>query len=317
VEQSWVGKKIMVTGASGFFGSALRRRLVKEGAEVHGISRTHRSSKKGNLHWWHGDIADIGTARHLVRAIKPDVIFHLSGFASATPDINAVLPTFHSLVTSTVNMLLAASEVGCTRFVSAGSSLEPLPESLTPSSPYAAAKGASSAYGRMFHKLYGLPIVTLRIFMTYGAGQSHNKLIPYVVRSLLQDEAPKLASGKQQIDWVYIDDVVNGLVAAALTPGVEGTTIDLGSGKVVAIKSLVEQVAEIIGSKAKPLFGVLPDRPLESVRKANVERSNALLGWQPTVSLDEGLRRTVHWHRDQLKAMLAASFVMASLVESA
>lgn len=301
MEQAWVGQKIIVTGASGFLGSALRRRLVEAGAEVHGVSRFPRTSRTGRVCWWNGDLTDIAFARRLVSEARPDVVFHLSGMASATQDISAVLPTFHSFVTSTVNMLMAAYETGCARFVSAGSFIEPALENLIPSSPYAAAKSASSAYGRMFHKLYGLPVVTLRIFMAYGAGQNTNKLIPYIVRSLLQDQAPKIESGNQQIDWVHVDDVTEGLMAAAKVPGIEGKTIDLGSGTLTRVKSVVEQAASIIGSRVEPVFGALPDRPLDIVRKANVERSTELMGWRPAISLQEGLRRTVAWHREQLK----------------
>lgn len=291
----------MVTGASGFLGSALRRRLVEAGAEVHGVSRFPRTSRTGHVQWWNGDLTDIAFARRLVSEARPHVVFHLSGMASATPEVSAVLPTFHSLVTSMVNMLVAAYETGCTRFVSAGSFTEPTPEKVIPSSPYAAAKSASSTYGRMFQKLYGLPVVTLRIFMTYGPGQNNNKLIPYIVRSLLQDQAPKLESGNQQIDWVHVDDVTEGLLAAAKVPGIEGKTIDLGSGTLTPVKNVVEQAASFIGSRAEPVFGALPDRPLEIVRKANVERSEELLGWRPAISLEEGLRRTVAWHREQFK----------------
>jgi UDP-glucose 4-epimerase len=200
----------------------------------------------------------------------------------------------------------------------AGSCDESTPDGETPSSPYVAAKTASTAYGNMFHKLYGVPVVTLRVFMAYGPGQNEKKLIPYVVRSLLNGKPPKLASGKQQIDWVHIDDVVAGFMAAAKAPGLEGKTIDLGSGTLTTIQEVVEQAALIIGSKAEPMFGARPDRPLlPTPRSAKLEESAALLGWRPTVSLQEGLRRTVHWHRNQINSVFAAALALISLVESA
>ena len=98
------------------------------------------------------------------------------------------------------------------------------------SSPYAAAKWAAAGYGRMFHSLYDTPVVILRPFMTYGPGQASTKLIPAVTLALLRASGPRLSSGRHRSDWVYISDVIEGFVAAATVPGIEGKTIDLGSG---------------------------------------------------------------------------------------
>jgi UDP-glucose 4-epimerase len=291
-------KKVMVTGASGFLGTSLCPRLGKAGAEVHGVSRCSRNDSTGYIRWWQGELTDSAVARRLFSKIKPDIVFHFSGMATGRPDAKLVLPTFHSLLTSTVNLLTAAYEVGCERFVLAGSCTESPSDDAPPSSPYAAAKSASSMYARMFHSLYGVPVVIARIFVTYGAGQSRDKLIPYVVGSFLQGRPPKLASGKERLDWIYIDDVVEGLVAASSAPGLEGRTVDLGSGTLVATEKVVEQTARVIGTKTEPLFGALPDRPLKCCGSANIEQTKAVLGWSPAVSLDEGLRRTVSWYRN-------------------
>jgi nucleoside-diphosphate-sugar epimerase len=300
-QQVWACKKVMITGASGFLGTRLSRRLSRASAAIHGVSRLPRDNTT-SIHWWQGDLTDADATRRLVSDISPDIIFHFSGLATGVPDVKLVLPTFHSLVTSTVNLLTAVHEVGCGRLVLAASPNEPSSDNETPTSPYAAAKSASTAYGRMFHRLCGLPVVTARIFMTYGVGQRSDKLIPYIVRSFLQGCAPKLASGKERFDWIYIDDVVEGLVAASSIPALEGEMVDLGSGRLTATKELVERVTKVIGADISPLFGALPDRPLQCCRSANTEQTKALLGWSPVVSLDEGLRRTVNWCRDEFYA---------------
>ena len=179
----------MVTGASGFLGSHLCRGLRQAGAEIHVTSRRgHNEIDTDN--WWQGDMTDITTVRHIVQKIKPEVIFHLSGLVTAASSLDLVLPTLHSLLVSTVNLLTVASEVGCGRVVLAASLTEPIPDNTeaTPTSPYAAAKWAGSAYGRMFCQLYGLPVAIVRPFMTYGPGQDSRKLIPYVTLSLLREE---------------------------------------------------------------------------------------------------------------------------------
>jgi UDP-glucose 4-epimerase len=299
-QHAWAREKVMITGASGFLGTSLCRRLSRAGAEIHGVSRFPRDNAS-SIHWWQGDLTDAEATRRLVSEISPDIIFHLSGLVTGVPDVKLVLPTFHSLLTSTVNLLTAVHEVGCERFVLAGSCNEPRCEKETPTSPYAAAKSASTAYGRMFHSLYGLPVVTARIFVTYGVGQSSDRLIPYIVQSFLRGRAPRLGSGKERFDWIYIDDVVEGLVAASSVPALEGETVDLGSGRLVATEKLVEQAAKVIGAETRPLFGALPDRPLQCTGSANIEQTKAMLGWSPVVSLDEGLWRTVSWYRDQFE----------------
>ena len=245
-------------------------------------------------------MAKANAARNLIHSLKPDVIFHLAGLTSASPGLEMVLPTMQSLLVSTVNVLTAASESGCRRLVLAASMREPSPSDgeTVPSSPYAAAKFACSAYGRMFSKIYGLPVVLIRPFMTYGPKQSVSKLVPYVTLSLLRGESPKLGSGQSQADWIYIDDVIDGLLAAAVTPGVEGSSIDLGSGSLVSIRSVVERIVSLVGARIEPSFGSLPDRPMEEARVADVDGAFTLLGWKAVTPLEEGLKRTVKWYTE-------------------
>ena len=129
--------------------------------------------------WHEADLEDLAVTRSLFTLLKPEVVYHLAGAVGANPDLGLVVPTFHSLLTSTVNVLVAASEAGCRRIVLTGSLTEPagIDGAATPHSPYAAAKWAASGYGRMFHELYGAPVVILRLFMTYGPGQAPSKLI--------------------------------------------------------------------------------------------------------------------------------------------
>lgn len=296
-------QKILITGASGFLGTHLCRRLSKSGAEVHAVSRTQRSSNEECLQWWQGDLGDIGTVRNLLAAIKPDLIFHLSSHGKGAPSLDLVLPTLHSDLITTVNLLTAAAELGLSRIVLTGSLEEPETDNteVSPSSPYAAAKWAGTAYARMFHQLYRLPVVIVRPFMTYGPGQPPYKLIPYVILSLLQGQAPKLTSGNRRIDWIYVDDVVDGFLAAARVPNVEGCTMDLGSGTLVPIREVVNYLVNLMHDRAEPVFGTLPERPVDHVRMAKTANTYVKLGWKPSTSLGKGLRETVDWYKTHLK----------------
>jgi UDP-glucose 4-epimerase len=300
------GLKVLVTGASGFIGSRLNSVLANSEAEVHAVSRTPKIAQVDGSRWWYGDLTDIETVRTVLSSAKPDVIFHLAGRAAGARELKLVLPTFHGNVITTINLLTVATEIGCQRIVLPASLEEPESTCATtiPSSPYAASKWASSAYARMFHALYRVPVVMARIFLAYGPGpESQNKLIPHVIRSLLQGYAPKLSSGQRLVDWIYIDDVVDGLLASALAPNVEGCTIDVGSGALVSIRELVEKIAQLVDTGVAPLFGALPDRPEEQIRIANTTYAREKLSWNAKTSLHEGLKYTVEWYRRQLNEL--------------
>jgi nucleoside-diphosphate-sugar epimerase len=293
------GERVLVTGAAGFLGTALCRALVDRGAEVHAVSRRAEPGARGGVVWWRRDLTDQAASKALLTELRPTVVFHLAGLAAGARRLDLVAPTLAANLVTTVHLLGAAVEAGCGRIVLAGSLEEPdaAEPAAVPSSPYAASKWAASAYGRMFHALFDAPVVIARIFMAYGPGpQDERKLLPYVVRALLRGEAPRLTAGDRLVDWVYVDDVAEGLVRLGWAGGIDGETIDLGTGEPVTIRRFVERLAELSGSPARPQFGALPDRPLEQVRAAAADRTLARIGWRATTPLDEGLRRTLDWY---------------------
>ena len=292
---------ILVTGASGFLGSHLCDRLIRIGAEVHAVSRSSRLSQIYSLRWIEGDFANVDIARRVITQTKPDVIFHLAGLATAQPDATLVLPTLQSHLISSINVLLVALEQGCRRVILTGSLTEPSPAASDPlpASPYAAAKWSASIYAKMFFTLYQAPVVIVRPFMTYGPKQDCRKLIPHVILSLLRNISPELSSGEWRADPIYVDDIIDGFLAAAVAPGVEGFSFDLGTGVVVTARAIVEEIVKLIGTEVSPAFGALPDRPFEPVRTADIRESTARLKWQSTTSLREGLMRTIEWYRSR------------------
>jgi nucleoside-diphosphate-sugar epimerase len=294
------GKTALVTGASGFIGAATARALRDAGAIVHGVSRRAQPENRDCTRWWQADLSDIAEVRALVAEVEPDVVFHLAALVSGARGLDRVLPMLHANLLAAVNLLVVTTERPIERFVLAGSLEEPQPGSRwsVPASPYAAAKLAAGAYARMCHALYGTPAVCLRLFMVYGPAQPDlRKLVPYVTLSLLRGEAPALSSGTRPVDWVYVDDVVQALLAAAVTDAAVGRTLDVGSGQLVTVREVVERIARLVESDASPHFGAVPERPLEQVRTANVAKTAACLRWRARTSLEEGLARTVDWYR--------------------
>jgi UDP-glucose 4-epimerase len=297
------GKSVLVSGGSGFIGTHLCRRLIASGARLHVVSRERRKSESEHLQWWQADFKDIIAVRQIFKDVRPHLVFHLASQVVGARQLGAVLPTFCDNLAGTVHLLTAAAETGCQRVVLAGSSEEPqiFDNTTFPCSPYAASKWASSIYGRMFQQLFQLPVVMPRIFMTYGPDQKDlEKLVPFVTLNLLRGKAPKLSSGQRQADWIYVDDVVEGLLRAAITPGIEGCSFDLGSGSLVSVREIVERIAEIVGASIEPTFGALPDRPFEQERSADTSFLSDRLGFYPRASLNHGLETTVAWYRRQL-----------------
>ncbi len=289
---------ILVSGATGFIGSCLCRRLVADGHEVHGISRHVHPSRQG-MQWWRGDLSDARAVSQIMKGTRPQIVFHLASRVTGARDVGEVASTFQANLASSVNILTSALETGCQRVVLAGSSEEPVQnDGAAPCSPYAAAKWSATSYARMFGALFHVPVVVPRIFMTYGPGQRDvQKVVPYTILSMLRGEQPKLSSGRRQVDWVYVDDVVEGLVRAAFCGDAKEITFDLGSGTLVSVRTIVEYIAEIIGNGIKPEFGAIPDRPLEPERIADTRFLEETFRWKPSTPWREGLRKTVEWYK--------------------
>lgn len=295
-----IGGRVLVSGASGFLGRRLCAHLQRDGAEIHAVSRSRHGEGEDGLRWWRLAMDDAEAVDRLVQDTKPEQIFHLSGLSNGAPGLDLVQSTFQSQLASTVNVLTAAARSGCRRVILIGSLEEPTAaaEDGVPASPYGAAKWGAAMYARMFHRLYQTPVVIARVYMAYGPGQAEGKIVPYTIRSLLQGQAPQLSSGRRCLDWIYVDDAVEGLVQAAAADGVDGTTLEFGSGIAVSIKDVVDEIVAIVEPRVRPVFGAVSDRPTEAVRVADTRKTAQVLGWHARTALAEGLRRTVEWYAE-------------------
>jgi nucleoside-diphosphate-sugar epimerase len=299
---SLTGRTVLVTGANGFLGRPLAEQLTRNRANVHAISRTVPKRHNEKQHWWPGDLTDAVWLQQVMSRIQPDLLFHLASASKGGQDLELVLPTFDVDLRATVNMLVAATQCGAPHVFLVGSLEEPASYGPLefPASPYAAAKMAAAVYGRMFHHVYQLPVTVLRVFMAYGPGQKSYKVIPYTIRSLLNDTSPELGSATRLLDWVYVDDVITAFLAAAATPESAGLTIELGSGELTSIRDMVQQIHRLIPGAPPLRIGALQNRQKELVRgPADTRLAQDTLGWRATTSIAEGLARTVEWYRNQ------------------
>lgn len=295
---SFDGVRILVTGASGFIGRKLCERLVSQGAIVTALAKEGEIEMIDPANWCRVDITDYEAVLACLQKHRPEIIFHAAAMVSGCRTLEIIDEMTAVNLVGSINILRAAVEIGSPRVVMCGS-MEEAPEGgghEAPNSPYAASKHAARLYAGMFHEQFDLDVTMTRIFMVYGPGQQdQRRLIPYVITSLLQGRDPQLGSGKRLVDWVYIDDVVGGLIAVAGAHGTAGRTFDIGTGTLTSIEDVVNHLGNAIDSEATPTFGARDDRGSETQYAADWQKLAAETGWRPQTPLTEGLKHTIEW----------------------
>lgn len=306
--------KVLVTGATGFVGSCLTRRLVEMGYDVHIFTRSKSNKwriadllRKVTDH--QVDLRDAGSVEKAVAQIGPTIIYHLAtygGFSSQKEPLVII----ESNLMGTVNLLSACEKIGFDCFINTGSSSEyglksnPMSENdiLEPVGDYGVSKAAATLYCRSSALEKDLPIITFRLFSPYGPWDDSKRLIPYVVKSLLRGESPKLSTPKSVRDFIYIDDVLDIFLKVINLPVSGGDIFNIGSGAQVSIGEVVSMITKIIESGVEPIWGkVNSQRPEPGSWAADIRKVKTELGWFPSKSLWTGLNKTVKWFRENLE----------------
>jgi nucleoside-diphosphate-sugar epimerase len=310
------GKRVLVTGASGFIGSHLTRRLVSEGATVHGLTSTVSSvyparllDIRDSITLHEASLDDRGAMELLADDIKPEYVFHLGAYTHVGKSWNRVDECIQVNIQGTVNLLMAVERVGFTRFLNTGTSeiygdIEvPFREDATvhPISPYSVSKHAAEEYCRLFADARDLPLVRVRPFNAYGPMQSPDRVIPEIISRAVQGQPLKMTQGTQTREFNYVEDLADGFVALATAPGIDGDLFNLGCGREVSMRDIAVTILKLMGDPITPEFGAIPERPIEIYRMhADVTKTAERVGWRSKISLEEGLERTIAWYRDAL-----------------
>jgi len=307
----------VVTGGAGFIGSHIAERLLKDGQTVRIIDNlltgnpdnlTYLKSLEGDLTIVEGSITDLDTLQILCKGA--DYIFHQAALPSVPRSIANPLETHEHCVTGTLNVLIAARDNDVQRVVYAASSSaygdqegDYKIETMTPApiSPYGVAKLAGEYYLQAFYHAYGLETVALRYFNVFGARQDPNSayaaVIPKFINMMLKGERPTIhGDGTQSRDFTYIDNVVHGNLLATTAKDAPGETINLATGGQIVLNDLVEQLNTILGTDLDPIHGEERTGDIKHSR-AGVDKAGELLGFEPVVEFEDGLRRTADWYR--------------------
>ena len=306
------GKRVLVTGGSGFIASHLTRRLVDLGAEV--SITTKYNSVVDNVRvadLWsrinviEADLRNLDSMRQ-VTGLKPHVIYHFAAYNHVGDSFLHVNEVMDSNAKGTSNLLdtygdyerfiyISTSEVyGYQERVPFEESMNPLPIS-----PYAIAKYGGELYARMHMEQIKKPIVVLRPFNAFGPYQSPRAVISEIIETCLQGKPMRSTEGKQTRDFNFVGNLVDGFILAAEKDAAIGKVINVGSGREISIRDLILTIHELTGSSSELQFGALPTRPTEIWRMvAANQRAGDHLGWQPQISFEDGLRQTIEWYRE-------------------
>jgi nucleoside-diphosphate-sugar epimerase len=306
--------KYLVTGGAGFIGSHIAETLVRRGESVRVLDNL-LTGKIENLDGFHdkvefieGDIRDLETCRRAVEGV--DYVLHQAALPSVPRSVEDPLLTNAINVTGTLNMLVAARDARVRKFVQASSSSvygdDPAPVKVEGTegnllSPYAISKHVNERYARVFHHLYGFPAVSLRYFNVFGPRQDpfsqYAAVIPLFITQVLKGESPVIfGDGEQSRDFTYVENVVEGNILAARSAGGGGEAINLACGERLTVNILLDTINQVLGTKVKAVHA--DPRPGDILHStADYSKARRLIGFRPSVSFLEGLRKTIEWYK--------------------
>jgi len=303
----------LVTGGAGFIGSHLTEELVRRGQRVRVVDSLITGKRQNLAHipgveFIEGDLADLAVAKRAVEGI--DFVLHQAAIPSVPRSVQDPITSNTANIDASLNVLVAARDARVKRVVYAGSSsaygdaptlpkVETMPTA--PLSPYALQKLVAEQYCQMFTRLYGLETVTIRYFNVFGPRQDpsspYSGVISLFISALCEGRQPTIyGDGGHTRDFTYVANVVDGVLRACEAKGASGEVINVATGGRISLNQLFRTIRDLVGARVDPIYA--DPRPGD-VRdsQADIEKARRLLGFEPKVGFDEGLKKTVEWYR--------------------
>lgn len=299
----------MVTGANGFIGRYLTAQLADQGADMSIITR-QSIGLSFNVHQYIGDIRDEMFINNCLEDSSPEYIFHLAAAKARLSDSQSFYQAIDNNLLGSLNLLNAAKKLTTLQaIVTAGTAEEygqnevPFIEDTreSPVSAYSFSKTCVTHLCETFYAIHKLPCIVIRPALAYGPGQDSDMFLPALINSLIKGQQFPMTLGHQTRDYIYISDLVNAFILAALNGDTRGQIYNIGSGKPVRLTELALLVEKMLGKDSLVQLGKLNYRPAEIMNYV-VDSSKAKehLGWIPKVDLEEGLKRTIAFYQGEL-----------------
>ena len=318
---NWNKKSVLVTGAGGFIGSHLTERMVELGANVKAFVRYNSRNdwgllellpkeKLGKIEVIMGDLKDADAIRHAAKGV--DIIFHLGSLIAIPYSYLHPRETIETNIFGALNILTAAKENSIEKLIHTSTSevygtaqYVPIDENhpLQGQSPYSASKIGADKIAESFYRSFDVPIAIIRPFNTYGPRQSARAVIPTTITQALTSEKIFLGSLHPTRDYTYVGDVVEAFVKVAESPKSVGEVINIGSNFEISIGDLANKIISLAGKNAEIVTDTSRVRPQDSeVERLWCDNTKAkrLLGWEPKISLGDGLEKTIDWISDNI-----------------
>jgi nucleoside-diphosphate-sugar epimerase len=309
----------LVTGGAGFIGSHLTEELVRRGERVRVVDSLITGNRANLAHiqgvdFLEGDLADLEVAKRAVKGI--DYVLHQAAIPSVPRSVEDPITSNRANIDSTLNVLVAARDAGVKRVVYAGSSSAygntptlPKREDMPPNplSPYALQKLVGEQYMQMFTALYRLETVTIRYFNVFGPRQDpsspYSGVISVFARALLENTAPTIyGDGEQTRDFTYIANVVDGVLRAVTAPDASGAVINVATGTSISLNRLFQVMRKLTESSVDVQYAASRSGDVKD-SLADITKARTLLGYAPSTSFEEGLKRTVDWYRSTYRSI--------------
>lgn len=310
-----IDKKVLVTGGAGFIGANFVYRFLELGYDVSITERKEADLWRlknvlKHIKVYSPNLLDYEKVEQCIKKVSPDIVIHFATYGAYQRTQQDISLTIDTNLKGTINLINACQKVGVEAFINTGTNSEygikqkPMKESdmLEADNLYGITKAAATLYCQMTARKFDFPVVTVRPFAVYGYFEEKQRLIPTIITSCLKNSTLELSSQKSVRDFIFIEDLMDGYLAAIKNiKKIKGEIFNLGGGRQYTIKEVVETVKKITQSGTQPKYGTVKKAQTEpKAWRADISKAKKMLGWKPKYTLEQGLKKNIEWFKENL-----------------